>query len=125
MNSYISEIYELFEISSPESHDLLLLKRANFEHFIRFLPADTLSAFRDYQKLIPPGSLEGSDFPRWADHALRRLGLSQKEFCKIIEIDASRVSRFVNQKGNLRQDEVRKIRDYLLERLVGAGLLKY
>lgn len=120
----INEIYALFNVFSPESQGFILLKSDTIEQFLKFVPPHAIEAFKEHKALIPPISADSPEFKTWVGIAIKRLGITQLKLAEEINLDATRLSRYLSGKRKLESAEVETLRSTLKTKLITAGLLR-
>lgn len=115
------ETYELFEILSPESTGLLLLKKRNFDAFLKMLGVKEIERFKEYKKLLMPD--DKAKIGEWVAVCLSRLGVTSKKFCEDMEFNQVRFSRYINGKQVFDTEEIEKIQTEIQRRLIAANLI--
>lgn len=120
---------QLFEIKRLDEHDLAILKLSNFIEFLKFLPESELIKFKAYQKLICPQDIQGTQFKKWVIDCLEKSELKQNLLCQRvsthpINVSTTKLSKFLNDEGELTLEERFAVKTELKRELISKGLMK-
>lgn len=118
------DINELFGIKEEGSHGLLLLKKRNFEEFLKIISIgqiDVLNQLNERLKLFPPDNPD--DFPKWIKHCLKRLGILQKKFCIENDLSETHFSRYLNNQTKQEFKDIQKVVTVIKQKLNESKLI--
>lgn len=121
MDSEYDDIRAILGVTSAEAAGLVLLKKRNFDLFLKFIDAGAMDRFRYHLKLIQPDN--DAEFPSWMKACIKALGLSQKELCLSLKISETHFSRFLNGSGKLTEKDFENACSEINKLLISKNLI--